>query len=162
MNNRILLIAVLLVVCGAILFLWPGDEKKIRGKLATLAEYCSTAQNEPVIETMKKAAMAAKLCAVSCAVRIESLKIDRDFSQKELNDRLLMMKKRLAGTEFNFHDTAVDIDGDDRAEVTTTLRIVGKIVDEQFTDAYEIDITAIKEDGEWRFSSFTVVEFMKK
>jgi hypothetical protein len=162
MNNKILLIAISLVVCGAILFLWPSDEKKIRGKLASLAEHCSTEQDEPVLETMKKTALAAKLCTDLCKVHIESLKIDREFSQKELTDRFLMMKKRLPDTEFNFHDIVVDIAGDDRAEVTTTLRIVGKIVDEQITDAYEIDITAEKKDGDWLFSSFTVVEFMKK
>jgi len=162
MNNKILLIAILLVVCGAILFLWPSDEKKIRGKLASLAEYCSTEQDEPVIETMKKAALTAKLCTDPCKVRIEAMNIDREFSQKELTDRILMMKKRLPETEFNFHDIVIDNAGDDRTEVTTTLRIVGTIVDEQVTDAYEIDITAEKKDGEWLFSSFTVVEFMKK
>jgi hypothetical protein len=162
MNNKILLTAILLVVCGAILFLWPSDEKKIRGKLASLAEYCSTGQEEQVLETMKKAAQAANLCTEPCSVRVESLKIDREFSQKELNERFLMMKKRLPDTEFNFHDTVVDIAGDERAEITTTLRIVGTIVDEQITDAYEIDITTEKIDGDWLFSSFTVVEFMKK
>jgi hypothetical protein len=52
--------------------------------------------------------------------------------------------------------------GDNRAEVITTLRINGRIVDQQFTDAYEIEIVVDKKDGDWRFSSFTVVEFMKK
>jgi hypothetical protein len=51
---------------------------------------------------------------------------------------------------------------DNRAEVITTLRINGKIVDQQFTDAYELDIMVDKKDGDWRFSSFTVVEFMQK
>ena len=162
MNSKILLIAVLLVVCGAILFLWPSDEKKIRGNLASLAGYCSTVKEEPVLETMKKAALAAKLCTEPCSIRVESLKIDREFSQKELTDRFLMMKNRLPDTEFKFYDIVVDIADGDRAEVTTTLRIVGKIVDEQITDAYEIDITAEKKDGDWLFSSFTVVEFMKK
>lgn len=162
MTNKILLTAILLVACGAILFFWPSDEKKIRGKLASLAEYCSTEQQEPVLETMKKATLAAKLCTEPCSVRVESLKIDRGFSEKELADRILMMKKRLPDTEFKFHDIMINIAGGERAEITTTLRIVGTIVDEQITDAYEIDITAEKIDGEWLFSSFTVVEFMKR
>jgi hypothetical protein len=73
-----------------------------------------------------------------------------------------MMKKRLPNTSFSFHDTVIDIVDDNRAEVITTLRINGKIVDEQFTDAYELDITVDKKDGDWRFASFTVVEFMQK
>ena len=162
MNNRILLIAISLVVCGAIFFFWPSDEKKIRGKLSSLAEYCSTAKEEPIMETMQKAAKTAKLCTDPCAIQIESLKIDREFSQKELVDRLLMMKKRLPDTEFNFDDIVVEVADNNRAEVTTTLRINGVIVDEQITDAYEIHITAEKKDGGWLFSSFAVVEFMNK
>jgi hypothetical protein len=73
-----------------------------------------------------------------------------------------MMKKRLPNTSFSFHDTVIDIVDGNRAEVITTLRINGKIVDEQFTDAYELDIVVDKKGGDWRFSSFTVVEFMKK
>jgi hypothetical protein len=161
MRNKILLVAILLLVGGAIFFL-PSDEKKIRANLASLAEYCSTEKEEPVFDTLQKAALAAKLCTDPCAVRFESLKIDRDFSQKELTDRFLMMKKRLPNTTFSFHDTVVDIVNDNRAEVITTLRINGKIVDQQFTDAYELDIMVDKMDGDWRFSSFSVVEFMKK
>jgi hypothetical protein len=161
MRNKILLIAILLIVGGVIFFL-PGDEKKIRANLTSLAEYCSSEKEEPVFDTLQKAALAAKLCSDPCTVKFETFKIDREFSQKELTDRLLMMKKRLPNTSFSFHDTVIDIVDDHRAEVITTLRINGKIVDQQFTDAYELDITVDKKDGDWRFSSFTVVEFMKK
>jgi hypothetical protein len=161
MRNKILLVAILFLVGGAIFFL-PSDEKKIRASLASLAEYCSTDKEEPVFDTLQKAASAAKLCSDPCTVKFETFKIDREFSQKELTDRFLMMKKRLPNTSFSFHDTVIDIVDDNRAEVITTLRINGKIVDEQFTDAYELDITVDKKDGDWRFASFTVVEFMQK
>lgn len=161
MNNKILLLALVLVVAAAYFF-WPSDEKKIRDNLDSLAEYCSSVKEEPVIETLRKASLAAKLCTDPCAVHFESLKIDRAFSHKELTDRFLMMKKRLTDTAFSFHDTAVEIVGDDRAEVLTTLRINGKIVDKQFTDAYEMNITVEKQEDGWRFASFTVVEFMKR
>ncbi len=161
MRNKILLIAILLAV-GSAFFFWPSDDKEIRANLASFGKFCSSEKKESVIETLQKTALAAKLCTDPCMVKIESFKIDREFNQKELTDRLLMMKKRLANTSFSFHDTIIDITGDNRAEVTTTLRIDGKIVDEQFTDAYEIEITMDKTDGDWYFSSFTVVEFMKK
>jgi hypothetical protein len=161
MNNKILLL-VLVLVAGAAFFFWPSDEKKIRDNLDSLAQYCSSDREEPVIETLRKASLAAKLCTDPCTVHFASLKIDRAFSQKELTDRFLMMKKRLTNTAFSFHDTAVEIVADDRAEVLTTLRINGKIVDKQFTDAYEINITVEKQQDGWRFASFTVVEFMKR
>ncbi len=161
MNYKILSFALLLVVAGTIFF-WPNDEKKIKGNLNSLAKYCSSIKEESVIGTLQKAALAAKLCTDPCTVQIESLKIDREFRQKELTDRFLMMKKRLPNTGFSFHDTVIEIAGDDRAEVITTLRLNGKTIDEQFTDAYELNILVEKKDGDWLFSSFSVVEFMKK
>jgi hypothetical protein len=162
MNNKIIiLLAIFLVILGAIFF-WPSDEKKIRVNLDSLAEYCSSTEKEAGLETLQKVALAAKLCTNPCTVQIESFKIDHQFSRKEITDRLLMMKKRLPNTVFSFHDTVLAIVADNRAEVTTTLRLNGETADEQFTDAYEFNIIVEKKDRSWLFSSFAVVEFMKK
>ena len=163
MNNKIVIfvLAIVLLV-GGILFLLTSDEKKIRDNLESLAEYCSTVKSESVIETLRKVTLAAKLCTVPCKVYIESSQIDREFDQKDLTDRLLMMKKRLTNTTFIFEDAVVDVLGENRATVITTLRLDGQAVDGRFTDAYEMNITVEKHDGDWLFSSFTMVEFMKK
>lgn len=162
MNNKALLFfAIFLVIAGAV-FWWPNDEKKIKDNLASLAEYCSSGKAESVVETLQKVALAVKLCTDPCIIQFESLKIDRKFSNKELSDHFLMMKKRLPVTDFSFHDSIIDISEDNSAKVTTTLRLTGKAIDEQFTDAYEINITTEKKDGDWLFSSFTVVEFIRK
>ncbi len=106
--------------------------------------------------------MAVKLCSDPCRVHIESFTITRDFSKKELRDNLIMMKKMLPRTTFTFHDTVVELTEDDRAEIVTTLSLSGKIADDRFTDAYELNIIAIKTEGDWYFSAFTVVEFMEQ
>lgn len=160
-QKMFLLLAIFLLVGGAI-YLLPSDEKKIRNNLESLAEYCSSVKEEPVMETMKKVALAAKLCTDPCKVYVESFKVDREFSQKEISDQFLMLKKRLSDTRFSFKDTVVEIPSEGRAEVITTLRLNGESVDGRFTDAYEINITLDKQGGDWLFSSFNVVEFMKK
>lgn len=163
MNNKtVIVVLVIFLIIGGVLFFLPSDEKEIRDNLDSLAEYCSTVKDEPLLEALQKVTLAAKLCTVPCKVDIESSQIEREFDQKEITDRLLMLRKRLSNTKFIFEDTLVDIPGEDRAEVTTTLRLDGDSVDGRFTDAYEIHITVIKQDGDWLFSSFTVVEFMKK
>lgn len=163
MNNKtvFLALAITLLIGGAVFFL-PSDEKKIRDNLESLAEYCSTVKSESVIATLQKVTFAAKLCTVPCKIHIESSQVDREFDPKDLTDRLLMMKKRLSNTTFSFEDTVVDVPGEDRATVLTTLRLNGEAVDGRFTDAYEMNITVEKQDGDWLFSSFTVVEFIKK
>jgi len=157
----ILLIAITLSTVVAILFL-PSDERRIKENLNSLSTYCSSVAAEPVMETLQKAAQAARLCTDICKFSIESFNIDREFSTKEISDHIVMMKKRLTGTSFSFKDTVVNISEDGRADITTTLHLDGETVDGRFTDAYEIDILVEKNGGDWLFSSFTVVEFMEK
>ena len=161
-NNKYLLLLSALLIIGGVILLWPSDEKKIRANLDSLAEYCSSTKREPVVETLQKVTKAAKLCTDPCLVKIESFNIEREFSPKEMTDRFLMLKKRLPDTVFSFHDTVVEITAGNLAEVITTLRLNGETVDGQFTDAYEINIAVEKRSGNWLFSSFSVVEFMKK
>ncbi len=161
-NKNWFVLLVVFLAAGIVFFLLPSDEKKIRNNLISLAEYCSSVTDEPAMETLKKTAFATKLFLDPCWIQIESFTIDRGFSQKEISDHLLMMKKRLSATRFSFHDTAVNISTDNGAEILTTLRLNGKTVDGQFTDAYELNIAMEKNDGKWFFASFTVVEFIEQ
>jgi hypothetical protein len=162
MNTKTVLFLAMLLTLGCAFYFWPSDEKKISSRLDALADYCSSENSETVIETLQKASLAAKLCTNPCKVQMESLNINRQFGRKEFADRLLMMKKRLPDTRFSFHDTDINIVDDNQADVITTLRLNGKSVNGEFTDAYEINITVMKNDGDWHFSTFTVVEFLKK
>ncbi len=152
----------LLFTALALYLLLPGDEKKIRKNLDSLAEYCSSSAKEAPIAALKNVMLAGKLCSYPCRVQVESFKISRDFSKKEFSDHLLMLKKMTLDTHFSFHDTAIDFPMDDTAELVSTLRLNGKTKDNRFTDAYELNIQAEKINGDWFFSSFTVVEFMER
>ena len=163
MNRRTLLIvATILLMAGTVLFLLPSDEKKIRRNLDSLAESCSSSPKEPIVESLKKAALAAKLCTTSCKIESASFHIARDFTRKEISDHILVLKKKLPSTRFSFHDTLIEFPDDAKAEVITTLRLEGRTGDTGFTDAYELKITTEKRDGDWLFSAFTMVEFMEK
>ncbi|MBU1233509.1 MAG: hypothetical protein KKD01_07565 [Proteobacteria bacterium] len=161
-NRNFLILLAILLVAGGTLFFLPNDEKKIRRNLASLADYCSSSREEGSIETLKKAALSAKLCSNPCRIQVKSFNINRDFNKKDISDHILMMKKMLANTRFDFHDTVIDFPDDDRAEIMTTLRLEGKTKDNRFTDAYEMNITVTKSEGDWFFSSFTVVEFIEQ
>ncbi len=161
MNKKILLVLILILTVVAIVFL-PNDKKKILRNLDTLAEYCSSASGESTIALLKKGALAAKLCTPPCMVQIPSHDIRRDFSKKELTDHILMMKRRLPEIDFNFYDTGITFPEKTQAELTTTLKLTGKINNDHFTDAYELTIHTEKIDGDWLFSSFSVIEFIEQ
>lgn len=161
-NRSIFLFVSIALLAGGILFFLPTDEKQIQENLDTLATHCSTSRGDSIIESLTKASAASKLCTSPCRINIESRKISKDFKQKEISDNILIVKKRLPDTTFNFEDTHIELPTKTQANVITTLRLNGSSAEGQFTDAYEVDITLKKIDGDWLFSSFTIVEFMVK
>jgi len=127
-----------------------------------MAGYCSTTEQEPVVVFARKVTAAAELCTDPCRVEIKSLAMDRLFSFQEIRDHIMMMKRRLAGTQFHFDDSSITLKDSTSAEIITTLRLLGNNADGRFTDAYEVKIGARKVAGKWLFSSFAVVEFMER
>lgn len=164
MSSRQLIIIGGIVLAAVVVFLVlrPSDEAKILKKLNLMAEYCTTQQQEPAMVTLQKVSSAAKLCTDPCLVKVDSEKVDQEFSRKEISDRVLMLKKRLIGTTFTFYDTSFTSLEGNNAALTTTLRLNRKTVDGRIADAYELDITAKKIEGKWLFSSFAVVEFVER
>ena len=152
----------LLFVAIAVYLLLPGDERIIRKNLDSLAKYCSSPSTETAIPALKKVMLAGKLCTDPCRVQVESYNINHDFTKKEFTDHILMLKKMTLNTRFSFHDTVIEFPMDNKAEIASTVRLAGETKDNQFTDAYELNIQAEKSNGDWLFSSFAVIEFMEK
>ncbi len=164
MNNKLAVYSLLIlcVVVGGYFVLHSSDEQQIKKNLALLAEYCSTTAQEPLLETMQKISQAAKLCRDPCEVKIPSFSIDREFTQQEFSQHLMLLKKQLPTTRFNFTDTSIIMPGEDSAAITTTVQLKGTNAAGRFADVYELDIGAEKIDGNWLFTSFHVVEFIEK
>ncbi len=161
MNNKIGIILIVVLAVAAIL-LFPNDEKEIRRNLDTLAEYCSSPKGEATLAIVKKGALAGKLCTDPCMVSMESFNINRELTKKEFTDRMLTMKRMLPETLFTFYDTTISFPKEDLAELITTLKITGKITNDRFTEAYELNIQTKKINGDWLFSSFSIIEFMEQ
>jgi len=156
------LLIIILLAAAALYFLLPNDEKILRKNLTSLADACSSPAKETAIPALQKVLQAGKLCSDPCTIQIESFRINHNYSKKELTDHIFMLKKMTPGTHFSFHDTEITFPKDARAEIACTLRLDGKIKDQRFTDAYELNVQAEKINGDWLFSSFTVVEFMEQ
>jgi hypothetical protein len=161
--NRKILVIISLLLSGALLFwLLPNDEKEIRKNLQQLAKFCSSTKDEGNIATLMNVGKAVKLCSDPCAVEVDSFDIKRVFIHKELSNHLLMMKQMLPDTRLTFSDVQVNFPQKDMALITSTLSLHGKTRNQRFTDAYELDIVALKTEGKWIFSAFTVIEFMER
>ncbi len=162
MNRKILALCTILVTAALFFFLLPSDEKEIRHNLELLAEYSSSADDEGTLSTLTKSRSAANLCTESCTVDIESFHIKQQLSRKDISDHIIMLKKMLPDTRFTFDDVQVDFPEEKKALINATLSLNGTTKNQRFTDAYELKSSVVKIDGDWLFSSFTVVEFMER
>lgn len=162
MNRKIVILFVILCATALFFFLLPSDEKKIRHNLELLAEYSSSTGEDGTLATLSKARNAANLCTESCAIEFESFTLKQQFSRKDISDHILMLKKMLPDTRFTFNDIQIDFPEADKALINTTLSLNGKTKHQRFTDAYELKSSVVKIEGDWLFSSFTLVEFMER
>jgi hypothetical protein len=160
--NKFIALFLVCMVAAATYILFPSDERAIRSNLDDLADYCSTTGNDKAIAALTKISLAGKLFQDPCQVEVKSFDISRELGRKEVTDHILMMKKMMPATRFTFSDTDILFPGDKRAELSTTLRLTGKARDNRFTDAYELSILLSKVEGDWLFSSVTVVEFIEQ
>ncbi len=162
MNGKMLALCTILVTAALFFFLLPSDEKEIRHNLELLAKHISSADDEGTLSTLTKARSAVNLCTESCTIDIESFHIKQQLSRKDISDHIIMLKKMLPDTRFTFNDIQIDFTEENKALINTTLSLNGKTKDQRFTDAYELKSSVVKIDGDWLFSSFTVVEFMER
>ncbi len=162
MNRKFLFFTGLLLCAVLLFYLLPNDEKEIRNKLQQLTLLCSSSNDDSSLQTISSAGKIAKLCTIPCSIDIESFNIKRNFIDKEISQHVLMMKRMLPDTRFALKDIQITFPQKNNALITATLSLHGKTRNERFTDAYELDIASVKSDGDWLFSSFTVVEFMQR
>jgi hypothetical protein len=162
MNKKILALCTLLITAVLLFFLLPSDEKEIRHNLELLAEYSSTTGNDGILPTLTKSRSVSNLCTEDCAINIESFHVKQHLSRKDISDHIVLLKKMLPDTRFTFDDIQIDFHEENRARINATLSLNSKTEQQNFTDAYELKSSVVKVDGDWLFSSFTVVEFMER
>lgn len=162
MNKKILALCTILIAATLLFFLLPNDEKEIRRNMELLAEYSSSTDNDGTLSTITKSRSAANLCTKNCAIDIESYHAKQHLSRKEISDHIVLLKKMMPGTRFTFDDIHIDFQGENKALINATLSLNSKTEHQHFTDAYELKSSVVKVDGDWFFSSFTVVQFMER
>ncbi len=162
MSRKILALCFTLFTALLVFFLWPNDEKKIRHNLELLAEYSSSKPDDATLAILTNVRKASLLCTESCAVDIASFRGRQDFTRKNIIDHIMMMKKMLPDTRFHFNDVTINFQEENHAVISSTLSLQGETKSQRFTDAYEMDISTVKMDGDWLFSSFTAVECIEK
>ncbi len=144
-----------LLVCAllgalAYFFLHSSREEQVYDLLDRLCEYVNKKGDEPPLDSLTRAARIGKLFDESCRVYFDNPKVEGQLSRKELTQRISLARNSFHTLALSFHDISMHFPEDNRAEISLTMRIQGRLRDDEaFADVRELAMAMKQTDGKW-------------
>ena|GEM_PF-720789 len=155
---------VIALIAGVIAYRlwWPSDEHAIRKQLALIEKAGSKKEGEQSMEGLVRATQLAALFGEPCRFVMEPVQHDGTYPRKLIQERILLVRSTFANVEVSLHDIAIERIENKTATVRGTLRLRGKSIGDQVADAQEFQTEMAKIDGQWLFTSVTLVEVLQQ
>ena len=158
----IAIVMVAVLVAGVVSYrLWFSDERAIKKQLALVEKEGSKAEGEQPMDGLIKAVKIAALFSDPCQLIVESVRYDGSYSRKDIQEYIMLVRSLFTRVEVSMHDVVIDRIVNKTTVVRGTLRLHGKATGEAVADAYKFQAEAAKIDGEWLFTSVTIVELLE-
>jgi len=163
-NVKMLVLIISIAILAGYLAIrfWPGDERAIRKQLALIEEAGSKGAAEQPIEALFKAKQIADLFADPCLLTVEAVRYAGSYPRKQIQDRIVMVRAFYAQASVSLYDITINIAETDTAVVRGTIRLRGEVKDEAIADVHELRAEMKKIDGNWLFTSVTIVEVLER
>lgn len=165
MNFKIIIAVIFLALFAvfAVLYLFPSDRAKIRKQFETLSILVSKEKGESGIIMAYKVNALASLFADNCSFEFSQNYMAGEYSPEQITSHATKGRAQFSKISLTFYDIVPDIQKD-VAVVETTVRFNGEIKNSaRFAEeTREIQCRLNKIDGKWKFTSFKVVEVLRK
>ena len=165
MKLKVITIAVILTVAAylSVLYLFPGDKAKIKKQFDSLSSLVSKEKGESAFTMAYKVNALANLFADSCSFEFSKNYMTGDYTPEQITSHAVKGRSQFSKISLDFYDIVPDIQND-VAVVETTVRFHGEIKDSAKVaeETREIQCRLKKIEGKWKFTSFKVVEVLKK
>jgi len=164
-KTRHVIVVVGMLVGGMIAFLifWPSEEAKVRKRFEFIAEKFEKAPGESPIIGAAKANQIREVFAERCRIDAPAYFASRDILSDELPAIVLRMRSRYSEIDLMFYDLAVEISGQDVAQVNVTAIMKGKSTNGQsIEDLHELNCKLQKIEEIWRLKEIEIVEVLEK
>lgn len=167
MNRKILVLALLVVAVAAVVAVryWPNDERAIRKRIAHIETLGSKEASEKPVDSLVRARALATLFSDPCILKVESTDFNGAYSRKEIQDRIALVRGAYTSATVSVHDLAIEITDKKSATLRCTLRIKGASnasTNSPVADVQELEAGLQKSEGDWFFSTVTVVEVLER
>jgi hypothetical protein len=157
--------AVFAVIAGvsAIVYLYPSEEKKVKGQFSLLAKWVSVEQNENAFTVAYKMKNMGDLFADKVNLKIPDYHLDGGYSRADIIGYAARARLPFAEITLQFYDWQISFPDPVTARVTVTGRITGNwLGKEGLEETRELEWVLRKFENEWLFSEMEVVEVLKK
>jgi len=165
MKIKLLVFLVIAVAATAFaaLYLFPSDRTKIKKQFDSLSSLVSKEKGESAFAMAYKVNAIANLFADSCSFEFYKNYMTGDYTPEQITSNAVKGRGQFSKISLDFYDIVPDIQND-AAVVETTVRFHGEIKDSAKVaeETREIQCKLKKIEGKWKFTSFKVVEVLKK
>ncbi len=160
-----LVIAFLIVMIGifAAFLFFPSEEKKVKKQFVLLSEHTSKEPGENTFIMANRIKGIKALFAENCDFKVPDYSLSDLYTREEISGIALRGRAHFSNLGLKFYDVKVSFPEKDVARVNLTGRLTGKSVyGEQVDETRELRCLLKKVEKKWLFSSFEVIEVLKK
>jgi hypothetical protein len=162
---KYLVVALLIVAVGilATFLFFPSEEKKVKNRFALLSEHMSKDSGENAFIMANKIKGISALFGENCNFAVSDYSLSGNYTREEISGIALRGRAHFLTLGLKFYDLKVSFPEKNLAQVNLTARLTGKSVyGEQVDETRELTCLLKKVGEKWLFSSFEVIEVLKK
>jgi hypothetical protein len=162
---KYLIVALLIGIVGilAAFLYFPNEEKKVKKKFALLSEHTSKDPGENTFTMASKIKGITTLFGESCNFTVSDYSLSGSYTREEISGIALRGRAHFSTLGLKFYDLKVSFPEKDLTQVNLTARLTGKSVyGEHVDETRELICLLKKVEKKWLFSSFEVVEVLKR
>jgi hypothetical protein len=141
---------------------WPGDERDIRKQIGHLETLGSKEADEKPIESLVRARQLAALFHDPCTLQVESVDFKGEYGRQQIQERIAMARGFYTEAKVSVHDLVLEIPGNNTARIRCTLRVKGRGKSQPIADVQELEAGLRKREGDWLFTTVTLVEVLER
>ena len=162
---KYLIVALLIAIVGisAAFLFFQSEEKKVKKRFALLTEHISKDSGENTFIMANKIKGISDLFGESCNFAVSDYSLSGSYTREEISGIALRGRAHFSTLGLKFYDLKVSFPEKDLAQANLTARLTGKSVyGEQVDETRELICLLKKVKKKWFFSSFEVIEVLKR
>jgi hypothetical protein len=154
---------VVMVGISATFHFFPSEEKKVKKRFALLSGQVSKEPQENAFVMASKIKEITALFGENCNFTVSDYSLSGNYTRGEISGIALRGRAHFSNLGLKFYDLKVSFPEKDLAQVNLTGRLMGKSVHgENVDETRELICHLRKVDKKWLFSSFEVIEVLRR